>query len=97
MLGVQEERSHMSLRGERHLHAMFMFMMCFCSDFVSLRSPIIQYKDSGGERLLGKEMFEFIAYLYLWGHVYTQWGTQHSLSTCHPSLGSRVVSFLSSC
>ena len=29
MLGVQEERSHMSLRGERHVYVMFMFMICF--------------------------------------------------------------------
>ena len=29
MLGVQEERSHMSLRGERHVYVMFIFMICF--------------------------------------------------------------------
>ena len=48
MLGVQEERSHMSLRGERHVN--LCYDLCsdlFCSDFVSLFCPIIQYKIQG--------------------------------------------------
>ena len=59
MLGVQEERSHMSSRGERHVHiclfalALFIsFELWFCSDFLF---PIFsQYPmlDSGGARHL---------------------------------------------
>ena len=68
MLGVQEERSHMSLRGERHVYVIV--MICFALIFFPMFShyPI---QDSGGERLLEKEICEFIAYLYLWEHVYT--------------------------
>ena len=50
MLGVQEERSHMSLRGERHVHiwlfalALFLF---FALIFCSLSSPNIPCKIQG--------------------------------------------------
>ena len=59
MPGVQEERSHMSSRGERHVHIcsialalLIFFELCFCSDFLF---PIFsQYPmlDSGGARHL---------------------------------------------
>ena len=45
MLGVQEERRHMSLRGERHVYVCVYDL--FHSDFVSPCSPIIQYKIQG--------------------------------------------------
>ena len=44
MLGVQEERSHMSLEGKD----MFMlFCVCFALIFFSLSSPNIHYKIQG--------------------------------------------------
>ena len=64
----------MSLRGERHVWLLalaqaLLFLFC-CSDFLF---PIFsQYPmlDSGGQEIKGKEFLEFIAHLYLWGHVY---------------------------
>ena len=44
MLGVQEERSHMSLRGERHVH---IWLFAFALIFYSLSSPSIPYKIQG--------------------------------------------------
>ena len=49
MLGIQEERNHMSLRGERHVSLCYDFcaLICFALIFFSLYSPIIQYKIQG--------------------------------------------------
>ena len=68
--------SHVFKRGKTCLVA------CFSSSsvvsffvaliFCSLSSPNIPYKIQGEQDIQGKEIFEFIAYLYLWGHVYTQ-------------------------
>ena len=44
MLGIQEERSHMSLRGEIHVSICY---NCFALIFFSLPSPSIPYKIQG--------------------------------------------------
>ena len=47
MLGVQEERSHMSLRGEIHVY-IWLFQLCFfVLIFCTLSSPNIPYKIQG--------------------------------------------------
>ena len=53
----------MSLRGERHVYVMFMFMIYFALILFPY-VPHYPIQDSGGERLLGKEILEIIAYLY---------------------------------
>ena len=97
MLGVQEERCYMSSRGERHVHmclfALALFMCLFEIWFsVPYLLPVSHARFRGSKTSNGKKFFKFIAHLYLWGHVYIQCGTWYSLSTCHPSLGTLVVS-----
>ena len=41
--------------------------LCF---FYSLSSPNIPCKIQGEQDIEGKEIFDFIAHLYFWGHVY---------------------------
>ena len=59
ILGVQEERSYMSLRGERHVHIWSYLIACissvvffFCSDFLFPIFSQYPIQDSGGERHL---------------------------------------------
>ena len=74
MLGVQEERCHMSCWGERHVHmclfALALFIYIFQLWFsVPYLLPISHARFRGSKASMGKKSFKFIAYLYSWGHV----------------------------
>ena len=58
------EKSHVFKRGKTCLCYSYDL---FCSDFCFPMFSHYPIQDSGGERLLGKEIYEFIAYLYLLG------------------------------
>ena len=69
MLGVQEERCHMSSWGERHVQ-MCLFALCsLSSDFFPYLLPVSHARFRGSKTSKGKKSFKFIAYLYSWGHV----------------------------
>ena len=68
-LVFKEERSHMSLRAERHVSRCFFVSFArifFALIFNSLSSPIIQYQIQGEKEFIskGRKSLEFIAYLY---------------------------------
>ena len=74
MLGVQEERCHMSSWGERHVHmclfALALFIYIFQLWFsVPYLLPVSHARFRGSKTSKGKKSFKFIAYLYSWGHV----------------------------
>ena len=80
MLGVQEERCHMSSWGERHVQmclfalALFIcfFELWFCNLLwfsVPYLLPVSHARFRGSKTSKGKKSFKFIAYLYSWGHV----------------------------
>ena len=69
MLGVQEERSHMSLRGERHVYVMLMLMICFALILFPYVLPLSNTRFRGSKTPKEKKSVKFIAYLYSWGHV----------------------------
>ena len=74
MLGVQEERCHMSYWGERHVHmclfALALFIYIFQLWFsVPYLLPVSHVRFRGSKTSKGKKSFKFIAYLYSWVHV----------------------------
>ena len=84
MLGVQEERCHMSSWGERHVHMCLFALALFICSFqlwfsVPYLLPISHARFRGSKTSKGKKILKFIAYPSLWGHVNTYRGTLYSL------------------
>ena len=84
MLGVQEERCHMSSWGERHVHMCLFALALFICFFelwfsVPYLLPVSHARFRGSKTSKVKKFIKFIAYLSLWGHVNIYRGTLYSL------------------
>ena len=70
MLGVQEERSHMSLRGERHVYVIF--MICFALMLFPYFLPLSNIRFRGSKTSKGRKSLNSLHIFTVWGHVYAQ-------------------------
>ena len=91
MLGVQEERSHMSLIGERHVYVMFMFMICFALIFWPYLLLISHARFRGSKTSKGRKSL-ILLHIFTFGDMSISNVVLSTHSTCQPSLGSLVVS-----
>ena len=99
MLGVQEERSHMSLRGERHvliyLSALALFLLFELRFSVPYLLPVSHARFRGSKTSKGKKSLNLL-HIFTFGDMSISNVVLSTHSTCHPSLGTLVVSFVCS-
>ena len=96
MLGVQEDRCHMSLRGERHVWLLALAQALLFPFFValilcSLSSPNIPCRFRGSKTSKGRKSL-ILLHIFTFGDMSISNVVLSTHSTCHPSLGSLVVS-----
>ena len=100
MLGVQEERCHMSSWGERHVHmclfALALFIYIFQLWFsVPYLLPVSHARFRGSKTSKGRKTLNLL-HIFTFGDMSIFNVVLSTHSTCHPSLGTLVVSFVCS-
>ena len=100
MLGVQEERCHMSSWGERHVHMCLFALALFICFFglwfsVPYLLPVSHARFRGSKTSKGKKILNSL-HIFTFGDMSISNVVLSTHSTCHPSLGTLVVSFVCS-
>ena len=99
MLGVQEERCHMSLRRERHVCllalAQALLFIFYCSDFLFPIFSQYPMQIQGSKTSKGRKSM-ILLHIFNFGDMSISNVELSTHSTCHPSLGSLVVSLVCS-